>query len=87
MAVGFLDKPWLTIGAHPTDPDRDVIYVTYTDFEMFYQIIYTGELPLLLAREMSSTIRLVRSEDGGLQVLHHHHRDPEFVEKRHPSVR
>jgi hypothetical protein len=66
VAVGFLDKPWLTVGPHPNDRSRDVIYMSYTDFEIFYTILYTGELPLLLAREMASTIRLVRSEDQGM---------------------
>jgi hypothetical protein len=66
VSIGFLDKPWLTVGRHPTDRNRDVVYVTYTDFEIYYQILYTGELPLLLSREMASTIKLVVSEDGGL---------------------
>ncbi len=63
VAIGFLDKPWMTVGRHPTDPSRDVVYLTYVEFEVFYQIMYSGELPLLLPREMSSTVRLVRSED------------------------
>ncbi len=66
VSLSFLDKPWMAIGPHPDDPERDVIYVTYTDFETYFQILYTGELPLLLAREVATTIRLVRSEDNGL---------------------
>ena len=66
VSLTFLDKPWMVVGSDPKDPTRDVIYVTYTDFETYYQILYMGELPVLLAREVASTIRLVRSEDGGL---------------------
>ena len=66
VAIGFLDKPWMVVGRHHTDPNRDVIYMAYTYFETFYDIMYAGELPLMLAREMSTTIRLVTSEDGGL---------------------
>lgn len=63
--VGFLDKPWMTVGPHPEDPERDVIYVTYTDFEVNYEVFWIGEVPALLPREMKTTIRLVRSEDRG----------------------
>lgn len=63
VAAGFLDKPWITIGPHPDDPSRDIIYVAYVNFIMFYDIVYTGELPILVAREMSSVIQIVRSED------------------------
>ena len=66
LSIGFLDKPWLAVGVHPQDATRDVIYVTYTDFIVYYEIIYTGELPILLPRDMASTISLVTSEDDGL---------------------
>jgi len=62
----FLDKPWMTIGPHPTKGDQDVIYVTYTDFVLKYDILYIGEVPTLGVPEMETTIRLVRSEDGGV---------------------
>ena len=42
VAIGFLDKPWLTVGRHRSDPSRDVIYVTYVYFETFYDIMYAG---------------------------------------------
>jgi hypothetical protein len=64
--VGFLDKPWLAVGPHPDDPERDVLYVTYTDFEVNYEVFWIGEIPATLPREMRTTIRMVVSEDGGL---------------------
>jgi len=66
VSVGFLDKPWITVGPHPSDLQKNVIYVTYVDFIVSYQIIYSGELPLLLPREMTTTIKLVSSEDKGV---------------------
>jgi len=66
IVVGFLDKPWIAIGPHPDDPRRDVIYVTYTEFETYYTIQWVGELPFLSPSQMATTIRLVRSEDAGI---------------------
>ena len=66
VRVSFLDKPWMTIGPHPEDPDKDVIYVTFTDFVLKYEVFYIGEVPVLSAPDMETTIRLVRSEDGGV---------------------
>ena len=63
--ISFLDKPWMVTGAHPDDPERDVIYVTYTNFDLSYEILYIGEIPNLLPTEMRTTIELVASEDGG----------------------
>ena len=65
LSASFLDKPWLTTGPHPEDPERDVIYVTYTDFDLDYDILYIGEIPTLLPVEMRTTIELVASEDEG----------------------
>lgn len=66
VRLSFLDKPWMTIGPHPEDPDKDVIYVTFTDFVLKYEVFYIGEVPVLSAPDMETTIRLVRSEDGGV---------------------
>ena len=63
--LSFLDKPWLATGPHPADPERDVLYVTYTNFDLSYEILYIGEIPNLLPTEMRTTIELVKSEDGG----------------------
>ena len=63
VATGFLDKPWIAIGPHPDDASRDIIYVAYVNFIMYYDIVYTGELPVLVPREMESVIQVVSSED------------------------
>ena len=65
IVAGFLDKPWQVVGRHHRDEERDVIYLVYTDFEITSEIFWIGELPTLLPREMTTTIRLVRSEDEG----------------------
>jgi len=64
--IAFLDKPWMAVGPHPDDPEADVIYVTYTNFDLSYEILYIGEIPNLLPTEMRTSIELVKSEDGGL---------------------
>ncbi len=63
--LSFLDKPWMASGPDPEDPDRDVLYVTYTNFDISYEILYIGEIPNLLPTEMRTTIELVSSDDGG----------------------
>jgi len=63
--LGFLDKPWMSIGPDPDNRNREIIYVGFVHFETFYDIIYMGELPLLLPLELATTIRLVRSTDEG----------------------
>ncbi len=63
--ISFLDKPWMAVGPHPDDPEADVIYVTYTNFDLSYEILYIGEIPNLLPTEMRTSIELVKSEDGG----------------------
>ncbi len=63
--LSFLDKPWMASGPHPDDPEQDVIYVSYTNFDLSYEILYIGEIPNLLPTEMRTTIELVKSEDGG----------------------
>jgi hypothetical protein len=63
--LSFLDKPWLASGPHPEEPDQDVLYVTYTNFDLSYEILYIGEIPNLLPTEMRTTIELVKSVDQG----------------------
>ena len=65
IELSFLDKPWLSIGPHHEDPERDVIYLTYTDFETLHDILWIGEVPTFLPTAVETTIRLVKSEDGG----------------------
>jgi hypothetical protein len=64
--ISFLDKPWMVVGAHPDDPELDVIYVSYTNFDLSYEILYISEIPQLVPTEMRTTIELVSSQDGGL---------------------
>ena len=65
IELSFLDKPWLSIGPHHEDPERDVIYLTYTDFQTLHDILWIGEVPTFLPTAVETTIRLVKSEDGG----------------------
>ena len=64
IRLSFLDKPWMAIGAHPDDAEREIIYVTYTDFEIIAELVYVDELPAISVQEVQSTIRLVWSEVG-----------------------
>ncbi|MEA2594176.1 MAG: hypothetical protein QOF01_645, partial [Thermomicrobiales bacterium] len=66
ITAGFLDKEWMAIGPSPDDPDKDVIYLTYTDFESSNTVIYADELPYLVPIATETTIRMVKSEDGGV---------------------
>lgn len=65
VRLSFLDKPWLSVGPNPTKKDQDNMYITYTDFEESFQIYYVGEQPILGLPRLETTIRMVRSEDGG----------------------
>ena len=62
----FLDKPWLAVGPHPSDPDGEIIYVSYTEFSAELQVLYIGEVPQFAVNEVKTTIKLVRSEDSGV---------------------
>ncbi|MER3439280.1 MAG: hypothetical protein C4346_17780, partial [Chloroflexota bacterium] len=66
VTLQFLDKPWISVGPSPTDPEKDVIYLSYTEFSTTYSLIYADELPFLTSPVTETTIRVVRSEDGGL---------------------
>ncbi len=63
--LSFLDKPWLAIGQNPADPQKDTLYVTYVEFTVVGRVVYFDELPAIAVQEVQSTIRMVRSEDGG----------------------
>jgi hypothetical protein len=65
VAIEFLDKPWIAIGPNPDDPERDIIYITYTEFKTRYTTLYADELPFLSSPLTETTIRLIRSTDGG----------------------
>ena len=61
----FLDKPWMAIGPNPEDPELDIIYLSYTEFATTFRVIYADELPFLTSPATETTIRTVRSTDGG----------------------
>ncbi len=65
LTIGFLDKPWIAIGPDAADPTRDIIYVSYTDFETVYEVLWLGEFPSLVPTATRTSIHLVRSTDGG----------------------
>jgi len=61
----FVDKPWITIGPDPTNPDKEIIYVSYTLFVEVYTLAWLDELPALEIVEEIAVIEMVRSDDGG----------------------
>jgi hypothetical protein len=64
LSIGFLDKPWIAVGPNTSDPTKDSLYVTYTDFEVKYQVLWLSEIPVLSPVETDTTIQMVRSDDG-----------------------
>jgi hypothetical protein len=65
IRAGFLDKEWMSIGPDPDNPDQDIIYLTYTDFESSSTLLYADEVPFLTPISTETTIRVVSSRDGG----------------------
>jgi len=67
IAIGFLDKPWMDIGPSKNDPSKDIIYVTYTHFNVLYDIatIMNGQVLQFLNPRVDTAIFLVKSEDEG----------------------
>jgi hypothetical protein len=65
VAVDFLDKPWVTIGPNPDDPETDIIHVVYTKFKTRYNLLYADEVPFLTSPVTETVIESVRSLDGG----------------------
>jgi hypothetical protein len=65
ITIGFFDKPWISIGPDAKDPTKDVVYVTYTDFETVYEVLWLGELPTLVATQTKTSIQAVHSDDQG----------------------
>ena len=54
------------MGPDPDDPESDLIHVTWTNFDIIYDILYIAEIPQLVPIEMRTTIEAVVSDDGGL---------------------
>lgn len=61
----FVDKPWMAIGPNPSDPSKEILYLTYTLFIEVYSLAWIDELPALQVVEEVAVIEMVRSEDGG----------------------
>ncbi len=67
LAVGFIDKPWMTVGPDRKDSSKDAVYVTFTYFNVWYDIvpILQGSILTLQNPVIETTISLVKSEDDG----------------------
>ena len=67
LRIGFLDKPWMSVGPSKADPSKNSVYVTYTDFVQRLDIVYIlqGQLIYFANPVLETTIELVHSEDGG----------------------
>ncbi|HET8522021.1 MAG TPA: sialidase family protein, partial [Thermomicrobiales bacterium] len=66
VTTGFLDKPWMAVGPNPNNPNGESLYLTYTNFDTSYSVIYADEVPFLTSPATKTTIRVVRSDDGGV---------------------
>lgn len=66
ITSAFLDKPWMTTGPNPENPDQDIIHLAYTEFATTYSLLYSDEVPYLSSPFTETTIRHVRSLDGGI---------------------
>jgi hypothetical protein len=65
VTTRFLDKPSIVIGSDPRRPDRDVIYVAYTEFSTRFSATDAPGAMVLSFPRVSSTIQVIRSADGG----------------------
>lgn len=67
VSLGFLDKPWMTVGPDSSDPSKDAIYVTYTHFVQKYQVftVLGGGIITFINPVVDTTIEIVKSSDGG----------------------
>ncbi len=65
ITASFLDTPSVAIGPDPQDPDRDIVAIAYTEFTVSFAAT-AAEQPLTRSDlRTESTIRLIRSSDGG----------------------
>lgn len=62
---GFLDRPAIALGPAARRPEREAIYVAYTDFQLRSSVGEGAGTTAAPATTVESTIRLVRSTDGG----------------------
>ncbi len=67
VLIPFLDKPWVAIGPSKENPEKDIIYVTYTKFLTRYPLFFLFDVEAFqLVPTTETSIELVKSEDGGL---------------------
>ncbi len=62
-SITFIDKIWMNVGPDPFNPERDNIYVTYTEFRLIYPFL--DQYPFVAAPIIEVSIKLVVSYDGG----------------------
>ncbi len=65
VSFSDLDKPWIATGPNPDNPDQDIIYVSYTEFESTYTLQYADEIAFFSTPLLATTIKVVASADGG----------------------
>lgn len=66
LAVSFLDKNWMTVGPDPNNPDKDILYVSYTKFTSYIMIAQPlSGIIVLLPLQWTSEIEVNRSLDNG----------------------
>ena len=63
MPIVDLDKPWLVDRQvpSPTNPEQDVLYMSYTEFEQTYSLLYADELAFLSEPILATVIETVSS--------------------------
>ncbi|MEM1966392.1 MAG: hypothetical protein QXO86_00760 [Nitrososphaerota archaeon] len=57
----FLDKPWLDVGPDRNNPQKDAVYVSFTEFAVVWDILYIEDLVFLGNPRIESVIKLVKS--------------------------
>jgi hypothetical protein len=62
LTISFLDWPSLLVAPDPQTPERSNLFLTYTEFRAQFSAVNTGDLA---GGAVESTIRLIRSSDGG----------------------
>ena len=60
-----VDKSWLTVGPDPNNPEKDMLYLSYTLFISKYRLVWLEVLPFLESIDALSVIEMVRSDDNG----------------------
>jgi len=64
LAISFLDKNWMAVGPDPNNPDKDILYVSYTNFTSY--MIISQPLPgivVITPLQWTSEIEIFESSD------------------------